>query len=376
MALLLQVLVSIALVAVATSYDTDVIPDLSFKLTGSNLAFPCDSTRNIFLTTGRYVKKNIIATRTQIYKDSVIVALPRYKQGVPFTLARFSLKNKECKATLIPFPCWSIQEEGNCEALQSVVDIFLDQRELLWVLDVGVVNTLEQPVRRCPPKLVALNARTGQVVKIIDLTPFATSLSHLQYVVVDFDIEGNSYAYISDAGTGAIIVYDIHRNKGHRVVLPRAASDGCTQRDVLYISLIRKPNEKLLYFTYLSSPRLFYIRTQNLQKGETSGAIVDVGPKPNGNRIVILGTDDGTGLFFRYKGESDIYIWNTLSCFKSDNFLLVQKGDEYKLATQVVPGYKRLMWVLESNFHDFLTNTAGSLGPSMSVHPLIKTCED
>ncbi|CAH1108261.1 unnamed protein product [Psylliodes chrysocephalus] len=355
----------------------NLIPDLSFKLTGTELAFPCESTKNIYKTTGRYVAKNIIATRMQIYKDDAFVALPRYRHGVPFTLARFSLKTRGCKATLVPYPCWPLQEEGNCEAFQNVVDLYNDGAEILWILDIGLVNTLEQPVRRCSPKIVGISLKTNQVVKVVSLEPFITPESRLQYIIVDYTKEGNPFAYIADGGSGAIIVICLKMDTGFRVVLPRAVALGCPDdvKDVLYIALARKPCGNVLYFTYLSSPRLFSIKTQFLQKAQASGAVIDVGSKPPFGKIVLLGTDNGAAIFFRYKGESDIFIWNSETAFKPENFLLVQKGDDCRLATQVVAGYKKLMWAIESNFHDYILETAGSLGPSMAVHPLIKTCD-
>jgi len=89
---------------------------------------------------------------------------------VPVTLARVSLKDKNCQASLWAFPCWSLQEEGTCSALQNVVDLFLDPQEVLWVLDTGVINSLEQPERKCPPKVVALNVKTGKVRQFISET--------------------------------------------------------------------------------------------------------------------------------------------------------------------------------------------------------------
>ncbi|KAJ8984331.1 hypothetical protein NQ317_012550 [Molorchus minor] len=355
----------------------NLIPDLSFKLTGQELAFPCDSTKNIYKTTRRYVPSNVIATRMQIYKDQAFIVLPRYKHGVPFTLATFSLKTKGCKATLYPYPCWGIQEEGNCEAFQNVVDIVVDAVDNLWVLDTGITNTLEQPVRRCPAKIVGINLKTGLVVKILSLDDFVTGESRLQHLLVDYNKLGNAFAYIADGGSGAIIVLDLKLGTGYRVVLPAPAGSNpngsCS--DVLYMQLARKPCGNIVYFTYLSNPRLFSIKSEFLQLGKTSGAVVDVGPKPQCQSIVLLGTDNGAGIFFRYKGESDIFIWNSETDFKPENFLLVQKGDDCRLATEVVAGYKKLMWVVESNFYDYVLNTVGCLGPSMSVHPLIKTCD-
>ncbi|KAG5883606.1 hypothetical protein JTB14_025180 [Gonioctena quinquepunctata] len=356
--------------------NRNLIPDLSFKLTGTQLAFPCESTRNIYKTTGRYAPENVIATRMQIYKDDAYIALPRYKHGVPFTLARFSLKNKGYKATLIPYPCWPLQEEGNCEAFQNVVDLSVDAADHLWILDIGLVNTLEQPVRRCNPKIVGINLKTGMVVKIISLENYVTPESRLQYIISDYSKDGHPFAYIADGGSGAIIVLNLQLGTGFRIVLPGPVTDCAGDcRDVLYIQLARLPYGNVLYFTYLSSPRLFSIKTEFLQKGQANGAVIDVGGKPTSSKVVLLGSDNGGALFFRYKGESDIYLWDSETAFKPENFVLVQQGDDCRLATEVVPGYKKLMWAVESNFHDYVLGTSGSLGPSMAVHPLIKTCD-
>ncbi|GLV34804.1 yellow-g [Carabus blaptoides fortunei] len=354
--------------------DRNLAHEMTVTLNGANLEWPCLSTRNIYMQSGRYISRNVIATRTQIYNDQVFVALPRYKSGVPFTLGTFSLASDSCLPTIKPYPCWPIQEEGNCHALQSVVDLHLCGNNILWVLDVGIVNTLEQPVRRCPPKVVGISVKTGKVVKVIDLSGLVTSASRLQYLVVDHASDGRAFVYISDAATRAILVYDISACKGYRVVLPKAVTAGCARRDVLYIQLIRKSCGNVLFFTYLSSSRLYSIKTSYLRKGQCSGAVVDVGAKPQGQKIVLLGTDNGANLFFRPKGESDIYVWNSNSCFKSDNWILAQKGGECRLATQVIPGYKKMMWTIESNFHDYITNSVGCVGASVLMHPM--TCDD
>lgn len=87
----------------------------------------------------------------------------RFKSGIPATLAKVSLKDKNCRANLSAFPSWSLQEEGTCSALQNVVDLYLDPQDILWVLDTGVVNSLEEPIRKCLPKVVAFNVKTGKV---------------------------------------------------------------------------------------------------------------------------------------------------------------------------------------------------------------------
>lgn len=359
------------LTTVQSTCDKNLIPDLSFKLSGFNIAFPCPSTKAIYRSTNRYVPKSVIATRLQIAGSDAILAIPRYKHGVPFTLGKVSLKTKGCKATMTPFPCWAINEEGNCNALQSVVDMVLDPMDVLWVLDVGIVNTLEQPVLRCPPKIVGVNVKSGIVMKIIDLAPFATSLSRLQYILVDYLPDGRAVAFVTDAGMGGIVVYDVIADKGFRVVLPPVITPENPTKDVLYAALLRKQSGNYVIFTYLSSNKIFAIREDHLISGRVSGTITEVANKPQ--PMILLGTDNGAALFFRYKGESDIYVWNTETPFCQQNSILVQNGDDCRLPTQVVPGYKKLMWTIESNFHDYVTNTDGGMGPSMAIHPVIKT---
>lgn len=109
-----------------SSCTKNLLPELSFQLGGNNLQWPCESTKNIYVQSGRYVPRNVIVTRVQIQKDVAYVALPRYKQGVPITLGKVQLRKGQCLTPITPFPCWAIQEEGNCQALQNVVDIVVD----------------------------------------------------------------------------------------------------------------------------------------------------------------------------------------------------------------------------------------------------------
>jgi hypothetical protein len=60
-------------------------------------------------------------------------------------------------------------------------------------------------------------------------------------------------------------VYDVQASKGYRVILPRAISEGCGRKDVLYLALTRKScGTSTLYFTYLCSKKLFAIKTEYL----------------------------------------------------------------------------------------------------------------
>lgn len=107
-------------------------PDM--KWTGADFTWPCSTTKALLKNSGKYVAKNNIATRAAISRDTFIFALPRYKKGIPATLVKTKLKRGACSVVYEPFPCWTMQEEGKCSALQSVVDLVLDASDILWVL--------------------------------------------------------------------------------------------------------------------------------------------------------------------------------------------------------------------------------------------------
>lgn len=108
----------------ACDQSSQILQDLTFHLSGAHLEWPCSSTKNIYVQSGRYIPKNVIMTRSQIYRDEAFVTLPRLKTGVPFTLGKISMKRGQCSANVVPYPCWSLQEEGSCTSLQSAGEFF------------------------------------------------------------------------------------------------------------------------------------------------------------------------------------------------------------------------------------------------------------
>lgn len=167
--------------------------DLRHFISGHDIKFPCQSTKNIYVSSGRYEPANIIATRLQVGREHAYFAIPRLKAGVPFTLARISLRKTGCTTPMEPYPCWGIQEEANCESLQSIIDLVLDSQDVLWVLDSGIVNTLQMPIRRCRPKVLAIDTRSNRVIRRIDLHDVVSADSRLQHILVDYDDNGFSY---------------------------------------------------------------------------------------------------------------------------------------------------------------------------------------
>ncbi|KAI5745339.1 hypothetical protein M8J76_010225 [Diaphorina citri] len=343
---------------------------------GSHVTWPSEKIKCEYKASGRYHPSNIIHTRAQMCGDKAFVLSPRYKCGVPYTVGEVCLTtSNKCHAVTRAYPCWEMHNECSCDAIQNAVDLYLDCKGILWVLDTGIVNTIGNPIKKCSPKVVGFHCETGRVMSYVQLCSLVCQTSRLQYITADYNADGGAFLYISDAATRALLVWDVKNERGYRVVLPKVLMAGGAKRDVLYLALIRsRCGSNLLYFTYLSSQRMYYVKTDHLQRHSSTGCIIDAGKKPG--KMVVLGTDNGSVMFFRLHGENDIYMWNTELSFKPYYFILAQRGEDCRVATHVFPGYNKFMWVMESNFQDFLQGNVGCLGASTSIHPLMKPTTD
>lgn len=119
-----------------------------------------------------YDPRAIIHNRFQATRDGrVIMASPRFRPGVPFTLGMFRA-TAATRATVEPEvrPLPSAPKAhwiagGNCSLplLINVVDLYLEDNGIvLWLLDVGMVDTMtDQPKRLAPAKIVRLGIDKG-----------------------------------------------------------------------------------------------------------------------------------------------------------------------------------------------------------------------
>lgn len=117
---------------------------------------------------------------------------------------------------------------------------------------------------------------------------------------------------------------------------------------------------------------IYAINVSDLQNGITDNVIYEVGKKAYNSSIIVLGTNNLKSIFFRYKGDTDIYLWDTDEKFNSRNFHQVHDGNRCRFSTHVFPGSNRFMWTIESNFLDFVRNKVSSTGVSMVIQPIAK----
>lgn len=114
----------------------------------------------------RYDPRAVIHSRFQATRDGrVFVASPRYRPGVPFTLGTFRAASA-VEPDVWPLPASPAAHRAvACRnappppPLVNVVDLWLDDSgDTLWLLDVGVVDTMtDKPSVIAPAKVVRLD---------------------------------------------------------------------------------------------------------------------------------------------------------------------------------------------------------------------------
>lgn len=71
---------------------------------------------------------------------------------------------------LQPYPSLELQgTAGNCTGLVSAYRIRIDRCNRLWVMDSGVITTLETYSPVCPPKILVFDLKTDSLVRTIIL---------------------------------------------------------------------------------------------------------------------------------------------------------------------------------------------------------------
>lgn len=163
------------------------------------------------------------------------------------------------------------------------------------------------------------------MVRAIDLSRATTTASVLQSILVDQSTGAGKFVYVSDAGLGNVIVYNVCCDRSFKVYVPAGQ---CGRRGLLYMAMvhvdvtdsgaggstIRQPR---LYVTYGMSCNMMYVPVHTMDETTTSLATVTTGRKPC--KMIMLGTDHGSVIYFRTGDNGDILSWdvNTPLCAKS-----------------------------------------------------------
>jgi sugar lactone lactonase YvrE len=150
----------------------------------------------------------------------VFVNYPRWSADVPISVAEIK------DGTPVPFPdnkwnAWSPEAaaSGHFVCVQSVT---VDEEDFLWILDPA--NPWFGGVIEGGPKLLKVDLGTNRVVRTIRFdSTTAPRSSYLNDMRIDTK---SGYVYITDSGTGALIIVDEKTGKSRRLLGNHASTKG------------------------------------------------------------------------------------------------------------------------------------------------------
>ncbi|KAL5239804.1 hypothetical protein ACI65C_007214 [Semiaphis heraclei] len=292
-----------------------------------------------------YIPENNLVHRMKIWNNTLYMAIPRFKPGVPATLC------KSFRGTIKPFPSINIQIVGNCIGMQNIKDIEIDHLGQLWVLDVGKVYDLEKPDYTCDPKLVILDIGTG---KIMRSAVIPSSMYTIQSILSGISIDLKSLtAVIADIGpnSGFIVYrYDLGYFQKFQCKILSSVKD--YNEALLTIS----PIDNMLYFTTVEMDSLFTIPLSVFDApfvNDISHYVNNHGLKTDVSTAMIMDTTGNLYLGLTRK----VIAWNTLKNNFDVKDLYIQEVRLDWISSFAFDsnGY---LWIISSAFSDFLDESS------------------
>ncbi|XP_032683235.1 major royal jelly protein 1-like [Odontomachus brunneus] len=214
----LILLALLAAVAMCSHEPFEVI----FEWKTIDFQWPSDDERQYAHTHGDYIAVNNFFTTVKFWKDKMYLAIPRWRDGVPVTLAVTSARpvNGSTAPELEAFPSWAMQKLDDCSAFQLVHSMEIDPKGRMWVLDTGKPSTLREFTAHCPARLVILDLEDkGKILRTYEFPDHVArrGITYLNDIVLDHEDGGMAYITDSSNKDPGIIVYSLKNNTSWKI---------------------------------------------------------------------------------------------------------------------------------------------------------------
>ncbi|KPJ02794.1 Protein yellow [Papilio xuthus] len=311
---------------------------------GGPLHCECEHGVDFWAHGGKYIKDNVIAIKAVSFNDNIYVITPRLKRGVQATVWQI-IKGRH-GVELDAFPSITDHALADCDAIQNAVDCHLDHLGNLWVLDSGIVDTIDNPRCTCPPKVVVINVVLKKVTKTIKLTSTVEPMSQLQNIVVEYTITG-TYIYISDASRGAIIVHEVSSNDGWSVL-------ACDPAIGIQLALVKRgPLHNSLMLIRIHHRGVLELDTAMLKRKMCNSPLTVIGEKEK--PVFLLGFD-AHHLYLRHSECADVLSWDIQKPYS--NLINIHSAGPQMVPTSVTSDpLKYSLLVLDTNYAETVLET-------------------
>ncbi|XP_077299773.1 L-dopachrome tautomerase yellow-h isoform X2 [Arctopsyche grandis] len=350
--------------------------------------YDSDGERKAALDSKDFIPENTLPLGLEIWKERVFVTFPRWKPGVPCTLATApripSSGVIDPSPKLQPYPSWNWhRQQGDCSGLTSVFRISADRCGRLWVLDSGQVEALETVPRQvCPPQLIVFNLTNDEVIGRYPIPEMYVRQSSLFTNIVT-DMRGGKcddvHVYFTDVWRFSLIVFRLRDEKfwsfSSHLFYPDPLASDYTVHGINFqwsdgifgISLtpLKKNGDRTLFFHPMSSYREFVIPASVL-RNETAASDTALLARS----IRLAGESRGFGgqssasaidrkgvMFFNLVARDALGCWDTRKPYKKSTLGIVAHDPEkliFPNDLKVDHEEKQSVWVLSNRLPIFL----------------------
>ncbi|XP_029671217.1 protein yellow-like [Formica exsecta] len=368
--------------------DDYVGPAMELMYAWSTIDFEFDSTeaRDNAIFDGDYIAENNLPLGLDVWRDKVFITLPKWKTGIPVTLATVPKHSKKRNPKLRPYPNWQWHQSENCERLTSVFRVQVDECDRLWILDSGKTELTIRSKQLCPPAIFIFDLHTDNLIRKYTLPDEQIKQDSL-YINIAVDIRnndcGSAVAYLSDVWRYGIVVYDFFKDTTFRVEHHFFYPDPLASRYELHgikfqwtdgifgiaLSPVDIRGDRTLFFHPMSSFREFAVSTSIFRDKGTVDRNTEEFMPVGRPRAKDYGHSSGSAIdrdgvmFFNMVTRDSVWCWDTrkeyipqnLGVIGTSNVSLVFPND-----IKVDHETEQSVWLLSNRLPMYLYGTLNS----------------
>ncbi|XP_065352589.1 protein yellow-like [Cloeon dipterum] len=363
-------------------WDEGFQPSLREVLNWSQLdfQFPSQVARNQAIANGNFVANlSMVPIGVAAAGDRIFLAIPRWRSGVPATLAYVRFPSNTTSPLLVPYPSWELNRLGSgCNSIVSTLRVKVDECNRLWLVDSGVAAGRKY----CNPKVTVIDLNTDRILQTLYLPSGAlkedSSFANIEveYPNGTCGRHNDAVLYIADNRRFALIVYDLKANKAWRVtdktMYPSpeegtiyVAGENFELMDgVIGLALGPKSNTsagRTLYFSALTSNQQYWVNTSVLRNeslANNSPTDFIKGSQPRPGQSAGYDMDKNGILFFGLVNRDALACWNTRKTFDPTRIArLAQNNDTMQFISTVSVDQSQRLWALSSRYHKYFLRT-------------------
>ncbi|KYQ52168.1 Protein yellow [Trachymyrmex zeteki] len=368
--------------------DDYVGPAMELVYAWSMVDFEFDSidARDKAIFEGDYIAENNLPLGLGVWRDKVFITLPKWKTGIPVTLATVPRYSKTRSPKLKPYPNWRWNKPENCESLTSVFRVQVDECNRLWVLDSGKTELATRSEQVCPPTIYIFDLLTDTLIRKYILPNEHVKQDSL-YINIAVDIRnndcGSAVAYLADVWRYGIVVYDFFKDSSFRVEHHFFYPDPLASRYELHsikfqwtdgifgmtLSPVDVHNERTLFFHPISSFREFAVSTSVFRDKRTADSNTEKFMPVGKPRAKDYGHSSGSVIdkngvmFFNMATRDSVWCWDTRKEYIPQNLGVIGTSNEslvFPNDIKVDHESDQSVWILSNRLPMYLYGTLNS----------------